>query len=542
MHVDTMSKQHLIFMPENGKTHFKFTTELQIRGQPHDETSCETCKARVKQCTVNVHANHVQNQILIKQRECSKLWNETLDQIMKVESAGPLDIEPEILPVFNSNVKFEESEPLESEGKVIDSHDKKPCPKTTHPSGGTTVTVLPLFKPKGPLEVINLTKPEPGHYKASCTLTWKGGVETINGHAGDFGPIKKYLVETCYANYLVWRILKKTPHTFFQVEDLIPGREYKFRVKAISEHGESEPLETEGTLKIIDDRKPLPVPDPPNAPVLVKWTDTHWHLSWGPHKKVPGTPPVYSILEKTVSLLEDFVQTGRKPDAVWEKAAQTPLSEAIMTGLTEGRLYQFRVIYINKTGRSEPSPPSLFLAKHRSINPFGISEPHSEDPAISDCNSPFNIPLPSLTFSPAFGNNGSPSSSLQLVFPLKFNNQCPPIMPTTWLPPPRPQFGPPFAQSHMCPPQPSENDSRWLASAIKQFGAPFDLSPTNPLQPPEMGDIWCNQGRQGFSGLLDLGRQQWQHVGQTRNEMTIYEMNLGRQQWQHVGQNRNEMI
>lgn len=35
---------------------------------------------------------------------------------------------------------------------------------------------------------------------------------------------------------------------FFQVDGLIPGHEYKFRVKAVNKEGESEPLETFGSI------------------------------------------------------------------------------------------------------------------------------------------------------------------------------------------------------------------------------------------------------------------------------------------------------
>lgn len=43
-----------------------------------------------------------------------------------------------------------------------------------------------------------------------------------------------------------------TPYSYrslhFQVDGLIPGHEYKFRVKAINKEGESEPLETFGSI------------------------------------------------------------------------------------------------------------------------------------------------------------------------------------------------------------------------------------------------------------------------------------------------------
>ena len=38
-------------------------------------------------------------------------------------------------------------------------------------------------------------------------------------------------------------------HPEFQVTDLIPGQDYKFRVAAVNDEGESEPLETEKATK-----------------------------------------------------------------------------------------------------------------------------------------------------------------------------------------------------------------------------------------------------------------------------------------------------
>lgn len=63
-----------------------------------------------------------------------------------------------------------------------------------------------------------------------------------------------------------------------------------------------------------------------------------------------------------------IVEKKDKYNGVWEKALETaaPLPQAIVSGLTEGNEYQFRVIAVNKAGQSEPSKASKnFIAKPR---------------------------------------------------------------------------------------------------------------------------------------------------------------------------------
>lgn len=79
--------------------------------------------------------------------------------------------------------------------------------------------------------------------KDGCTLKWKRPKDD----GGE--PIEGYAIEKFDPDTGLWLPVTKTTGTIpeAKVDGLIPGHEYKFRVKAINKEGESEPLETLGT-------------------------------------------------------------------------------------------------------------------------------------------------------------------------------------------------------------------------------------------------------------------------------------------------------
>lgn len=89
-------------------------------------------------------------------------------------------------------------------------------------------------KPQGPLEVTDVTK-------TSAKLKWKPPED-------DGGcPIKEYEIEKMDTKTGKWVRVGKVPSDKleFDVTGLNPGSEYKFRVTAVNDEGDSEPLETE---------------------------------------------------------------------------------------------------------------------------------------------------------------------------------------------------------------------------------------------------------------------------------------------------------
>ncbi|KAI5639981.1 immunoglobulin i-set domain-containing protein [Phthorimaea operculella] len=215
-------------------------------------------------------------------------------------------------------------------------------------------------KPEGPLEVSDI-------HKDGCKLNWKRPKDD----GGE--PIEAYLVEKFDPETGVWMPVGKTLGNVpeMEVDGLIPGHEYKFRVKAINKEGESEPLETFGPIVAKD---PFTVPDAPTAPVPDDWSASHVDLKWEPPISDGGSPIIGYIVEKK-----------DKYSPLWEKAVEThtPTPSATVNGLIEGNEYQFRVIAINKAGQSKPSDASKnFIAKPRFLAPK-IDRRHLRDVTIS---------------------------------------------------------------------------------------------------------------------------------------------------------------
>ncbi|KAM3957310.1 projectin protein bent isoform 8-T9 [Aphomia sociella] len=215
-------------------------------------------------------------------------------------------------------------------------------------------------KPEGPLEVSDI-------HKDGCKLNWKRPKDD----GGE--PIEAYLVEKYDPENGTWLPVGKTLGNVpeMEVDGLTPGHEYKFRVKAINKEGESEPLETFGSIVAKD---PFTVPDAPSAPVPDDWSANHVDLKWEAPLSDGGSPIIGYIIEKK-----------DKYSPLWEKAVEThtPTPTATVNGLIEGNEYQFRVIAINKAGQSKPSDASKnFVAKPRFLAPK-IDRRHLRDVTIS---------------------------------------------------------------------------------------------------------------------------------------------------------------
>lgn len=204
-------------------------------------------------------------------------------------------------------------------------------------------------------------------HKDGCTLKWKKPKDD----GGE--PIEGYVIEKFEPETGIWLPVTKTSGAVpeVNVKGLVPGNEYKFRVKAVNKEGESEPLETLGTITAKDPFSKtsvvfvkkylifsvLATPGKPGAPEPEDWTANHVELKWTEPPNDGGSPITGYIVE-----MKD------KYSPLWEKALETaiPTPTAIVHGLIEGNEYQFRVIAINKAGQGVPSEPGkTFVAKPR---------------------------------------------------------------------------------------------------------------------------------------------------------------------------------
>lgn len=186
-------------------------------------------------------------------------------------------------------------------------------------------------KPEGPLEVSNV-------HKEGCKLKWDkpkddGGL-----------PITGYVVEKQDVSTGRWvpAGFVDADKTDLELTGLEPNKKYNFRVKAVNEEGESEPLETDtATLA----KNPYDVSAPPGLPEIVDWDEHSVKLKWEKPVRDGGTPIIGYVIEAMDKFTGQFVKV----------AEVGPQCQGTVSKLEEGNQYKFRVRAINKAGLSEPS-------------------------------------------------------------------------------------------------------------------------------------------------------------------------------------------
>lgn len=171
------------------------------------------------------------------------------------------------------------------------------------------VNVLaPPSKPKGPLAVKDVTKD-------SCKLSWKKP-EDDGGK-----PITAYQVEKFDKKQGRWVPVGRTSgnDTEFDVKGLQEGHEYQFRVKAINEEGESEPLETDGSILA---KNPYDAASKPGTPKIDDYNEHMVKLKWEPPKDDGGAPITGYIIEKK-----------DKFSPIWDEVLTTNVSNFYMSSM-----------------------------------------------------------------------------------------------------------------------------------------------------------------------------------------------------------------
>lgn len=186
---------------------------------------------------------------------------------------------------------------------------------------------------------------------SSCQLNWEPTKMTG-------GLPVEYLVEKYAVDSDTWTKAGVTPSTHFAVNDLETNKEYEFRVFAVNEIGESEPL---STSRPIVAKNQYTVSLPPSQPEVTEWNERCMTIRWNDPIDDGGMPVTAYTIEAR--------STGG-PWQIWE-TLDTKENQAVMQKLQKGQEYQFRVIAINKAGKSDPSHPSRpKLAKETDLLPY----------------------------------------------------------------------------------------------------------------------------------------------------------------------------
>jgi predicted phage tail protein len=138
------------------------------------------------------------------------------------------------------------------------------------------------------------------------------------------------------------------------VDGLTEGKKYKFRVKAVNNEGDSDPLESE---EPIEAKNPYTVPDPPKNVVIDDWDNESVFLKWEVPLTDGGRPILNYIIEQKGKYDLEFLEVAGTAE---------PICEARVEGLREQQVYEFRIRAVNKAGKSLPGEPTpKHICKHR---------------------------------------------------------------------------------------------------------------------------------------------------------------------------------
>jgi len=217
-----------------------------------------------------------------------------------------------------------------------------------HGNARGTCTLSVIGKPSMPEDRLLVSNID----SSGCKLSWKA--------CKDSGGIPvEYLVEKFAVHEDAWMKQGITSNTDYSICDLDTGREYAFRVFAQNAVGESDPLTTSKTIFA---KNQYTVSLPPSAPEVVSGNERSMAIRWNAPIDDGGAPITgYHVEART---------QGTTEWQPWE-LLDNPATSATMQKLQRGLEYQFRVIAVNKAGKSEPSHPSRFrLAKESDLLPF----------------------------------------------------------------------------------------------------------------------------------------------------------------------------
>ncbi|KAI3377828.1 hypothetical protein L3Q82_008967, partial [Scortum barcoo] len=159
-----------------------------------------------------------------------------------------------------------------------------------------------------------------------------------------------YYIEKCMANSGAWqRVNTQVPirSPRYAVFDLAEGKQYQFRVLSSNIYGNSEPSEPTGP---IETQELKGVPSAPGQVIATRETDTSVLIQWAPPKEPNNLIGYY--IDQCVKGSKDWTSANHKPHKS---------TRFVVSGLTKGETYMFRVQAINELGLSDESQESAPL-------------------------------------------------------------------------------------------------------------------------------------------------------------------------------------
>uniref|UniRef100_A0A668ALG3 Myomesin 2 n=1 Tax=Myripristis murdjan TaxID=586833 RepID=A0A668ALG3_9TELE len=156
--------------------------------------------------------------------------------------------------------------------------------------------------------------------------------------------------------------------------DLAEGKEYQFRVLSANMYGTSEPSEPTGPIQTEELKG---VPSAPGQVISTRETDTSVLIQWAPPKEPNNLIGYY--IDQCVKGSKDWTSANHKPHKS---------TKFVVSGLTTGETYIFRVQAINELGLSDESQESAPLSVKAALSQLISTFPSLEPPSA-----PYTIAL-----------------------------------------------------------------------------------------------------------------------------------------------------
>ena len=167
-----------------------------------------------------------------------------------------------------------------------------------------------------------------------------------------------------------------------EIEHLIEGHRYCFRVAAVNRLGQSDPQEIRGEIVTKDPWGKILVlealfycfffSDVPSAcgkPQIVDWTPTFVDLSWTRPFSDGGSPITNFIIEVRESSMKQWIEGTMI--AMKDIEIDGDCYRGRCENLQEEYEYKFRVVAVNRAGKSIPSSASdSVIAMHKYVSPY----------------------------------------------------------------------------------------------------------------------------------------------------------------------------